>query len=40
MVWEDDKIYLSSKKGYFIMDKYTGRPLARYELEANKKIDP
>ena len=40
MFWDDDKIYLSSKKGYCIMDKYSGRILANYELEANKKFDP
>lgn len=37
MVWDDDKIYLASKKGYTIMDKVTGNLLARYELESQSK---
>jgi hypothetical protein len=40
MVWDDDKIYLSSKKGYFIMEKYSGKPLARYELTPVSRADP
>ena len=39
MIWDDDKIYLSSKKGYTIMDRITGNLLAKYELEPNRKLE-
>lgn len=37
MLWEDDKIYLASKKGYSIVDKATGTMLASYALEERRR---
>lgn len=40
LLWDDDKVYLSSKHGYVIMDKVSGTTLAKYDLEVNRRSDP
>lgn len=40
LYWDDDKIYMASRKGYTIMDKNTGGIVATYSLEEKRGSNP
>lgn len=37
-MWDDDKIYMCMPKGYYIISKLDGQPLAKYDVDISSRL--